>query len=198
VGRLVAPDRELEGEVLRHVELSRGLSSSALVNRLRNRWAKRLGDAFEARVKGTIRALIERGELVVNAKRELRRVKVKPKGIISFSLTLDAFLAGVKTVTRRAWKAHYAARFRQGDILYAYDRRPDFGGKPVALIRLTQTPHRQSTAKTPDRDWFGEGFDYLQKRGKKVNGLTPREFWARWKEKPEDLWVVRFEVLEYL
>jgi len=115
---------------------------------------------------------------------------------ISFAWTTPALLAGRKTVTRREWDDRYAAQFRAGDLVAAYDRQPRYGGKAVAHIRLTETPYRESTALLPDEDWVGEGFAYLESIGRKVNGLTPRELWEAWRLEPAILYVIRFELVE--
>lgn len=141
--------KELEAEVIRNIELSGRLKTRDLINTLRNRWQVRLGENYEATIKDIVRDLLKRQELVNTPSGGLKRIKVKPKGVISFAWTTDALLSGNKTVTRRNWKTSYAAQFKKDDLVYAYDKRPDFGGKPVALLRLTQTPYRQSTDKAP-------------------------------------------------
>lgn len=51
--------------------------------------------------------------------------------IISFAMTVNAFLSGSKTVTRRFWKDKYAAKFHAGDIVDAYSKSPRNGGKKI-------------------------------------------------------------------
>jgi len=115
---------------------------------------------------------------------------------ISFAWTTPALLAGVKTVTRRDWKATHAARHHAGDLLAAYDRQARYGGKQVAVIRLTADPVLESTAAAPESDYQAEGFEWLQDRGIKVDKLDPRALWTAWRVFPRDLWVVRFELVE--
>jgi len=115
---------------------------------------------------------------------------------ISFAWTTPALLAGVKTVTRRDWNPEYAARFRAGQLVAAYDRQPRYRGRQVATIRLTQPPYRQSTADAPESDWEAEGFAYLERMGSKVGKLTPRVLWKAWHVFPQEMWVVRFELVE--
>jgi hypothetical protein len=113
---------------------------------------------------------------------------------ISFAWTTPALLAGQKTVTRRDWKDRYAASFRAGDLVAAYDRQARFGGNRVAMIRLLRAPYKESTADAPDSDYEAEGFTYLEGIGALVDGVTPRVLWRAWHVYPKYLWVVRFEL----
>ena len=118
---------------------------------------------------------------------------------ISFAWTTDALKAGAKNVTRRHWQDSWASRrWKKGDYAVAYDRNPAWGGTQIALIRLTETPYKESTADIPDDDWKGEGFAYMQQHRQLVNGVTPQEFWDKWKREPEEMWVIRFEVVEVI
>lgn len=116
--------------------------------------------------------------------------------IISFAWTTPALLAGEKTCTRRDWSDDYAKSFHEGNLVAAYDRSPRVGGKQVATIQLTRDPFKQFTASIADSDWYAEGFEYLTKIGVRVNGLTPKELWQRWRTHPQLLWVVRFQMIE--
>jgi len=116
--------------------------------------------------------------------------------IISFAWTTPALRAGRKTCTRRDWNDAYAARFRPGELLAAYDRSPRYGGKQVAVIRLTAAPKKESTAAAPASDYEAEGFAYLQERGLHVDGLEPKTLWRSWHQQPRMMWVVRFELVE--
>lgn len=115
---------------------------------------------------------------------------------ISFNWTVTAFLAGVKTVTRRDWKDSYAKTFKKGELLAAYDKQRRFGGQRIGTIKLTKAPYKESTALIPEDDWYAEGLHVLEGEGKFVNGHTPGHFWLLWKSQPVDLWVVRFRVVE--
>ena len=118
--------------------------------------------------------------------------------IVSFAWATPALLAGAKTVTRRDWRPRYAEQFRAGDEVLAYDRSPRYGGKPVARIRLTQRPYRESTRQAPPSDYQAEGFAHLEALGVKVDGLAPAVLWRAWHMQPRVVWVVRFELLEVL
>ncbi len=115
--------------------------------------------------------------------------------IISFAWTTPALLAGRKTVTRRDWSLGYAAHFARGDHVQAYNRNPRWHGRQVATIRLTRDPYPESTQMAPGEDYEAEGFAYLEEIGTKVDGLTPRALWRAWHLYPQDLWVIRFEVV---
>lgn len=120
--------------------------------------------------------------------------------VISFAWTTAALVAGRKTVTRRNWTPRYAASFRGGEMVAAYDRQPRFGGKMVATIRLTCDPYLESTASAPRSDYEAEGFAYLEAEGIKVDGLSPRALWRVW-HRPSTarmMWVVRFELVKCL
>lgn len=113
---------------------------------------------------------------------------------ISFAWTLEPLLEGVKSVTRRAWKPKYAARFHKGDLVIAYDKMPHHGGKRVALLKLTHDPYLESTIKLPEEDYVNEGFAFMEEQGLTIKGETPAVFWLRWMAEPEDLFVIRFKV----
>ena len=115
---------------------------------------------------------------------------------ISFAWTTPALLAGVKTVTRRDWEPEYAARFKAGQLVAAYDRQPRYRGRQVAMIRLMQAPYRQSTAEAPESDWEAEGFAFLESVGAKVDGMRPKVLWRAWHVFPREMWVVRFELVD--
>jgi hypothetical protein len=119
--------------------------------------------------------------------------------IISFAWTTPALLAGAKTCTRRDWKMEYAFRFKKGDLCLAYDKQPRFGGKPVAIIRLTATPIFESTKRAPLSDYAAEGFSWLKAHGIMVIGKYDVDMlWKVWRMEGFDKWVVRFELVEIL
>jgi len=115
--------------------------------------------------------------------------------IISFAHTTPALLAGRKTVTRRDWDDDYAARFRAGEVVKAYDRSPRFKGKWVATVQLVADPVLESTALMPDSDFESEGFAWMEENGHRLWGRTPREHWDLWRQEPNTMWVVRFRLV---
>ncbi|HDZ36915.1 MAG TPA: hypothetical protein ENH62_01265 [Marinobacter sp.] len=114
---------------------------------------------------------------------------------ISFYHELSAFLAGHKSVTRRAWKDSYAKTFKKGEVVAVYNKQRRVGGKRIGTIKLTKDPYKENTRNIPEEDWFKEGMYVLQGEGKLIDNLTPSQFWMRWKEEPEDLWVIRFKMV---
>lgn len=129
---------------------------------------------------------------------------------ISFGWTTDALLAGRKTATCRAWKDTYATQFAAGELVTAYDKSPRFGGKPVAIIRLTHHPTQGDVNEILDDMYEEEGFAWydeqravgslvgasLRKHLKVGKDQTIREWLAEgtyWGD-----WVIRFELIEVL
>lgn len=124
--------------------------------------------------------------------------------IINFAWTTPALLAGVKTVTRRGWSAHYARQFKPGELVQAYDRNPRQGGRPVAILRLTSIACEPDAA-APDSDYEAEGFAFLAEladlpsasRSKLLPRLDRAGF-DTWRQAGGNSWVVRFELVERL
>jgi len=119
--------------------------------------------------------------------------------IISFAWTTPALLAGEKTVTRRDWNPKHAARFKAGELVAAYDRQARFGGKKVAIIRLTRDPYLEWSDAIPPEDYDKEGFAYAMAHGLRFEGRTSSaDVWRFWHEERHQQWVVRFELVETL
>lgn len=116
--------------------------------------------------------------------------------ILAFAWTTAAFEAGAKTCTRRDWDDEYAARFREGMVVQAWDNGPRNGGHVKGLIRLTMKPYRENTADMPDEDYENEGLGWMERHGITIQGITPREFWETWKGAAKTLYVVRFKKLQ--
>lgn len=115
--------------------------------------------------------------------------------IISFAWTSPALLAGEKTCTRRRWSAKYARLFHKGDLVQAYSRTPQYGGKRIAIIRLTCDPYLEFTGQAPGDDFKAEGFYWMEENDILVRGVMPTYFWDQWREDNELVYVVRFEVV---
>ncbi len=116
--------------------------------------------------------------------------------IISFGKTTPALLAGAKTVTRREWAEKHARSFAAGELVQAWNHSPRVkGAKRVGTIRLLEAPFLQSTAGLPASEYEAEGFVYMFQHDLSIDGMTPPEFWNRWKSEPRELWVVRFELV---
>ncbi len=131
--------------------------------------------------------------------------------IISFAWTTGALLAGHKTVTRRDWNDRYAATFRPGELVQAYDRSPRFNGKPVAVIRILSVT-KEADADAPDSDYDAEGFGWyfdreVERAWQDDPGSVPDSEIAEqccphgfdeWRRAGGTSWVVRFELVEVL
>lgn len=117
---------------------------------------------------------------------------------ISFNWTAPALLAGRKTCTRREWKYGWAIGFQKGELVGALDRQRRYGGKRLALIRITERPYQESTAQAPESDWEAEGFE-LPRRAGGADGARPSIIWQSWKRfHPREMWVVRFDLVEVI
>lgn len=128
--------------------------------------------------------------------------------ILSFAYTTPPLVAGAKTVTRREWDDEYAAQFRAGQLVAAYDRSPRFRGRQVAVIRLTAAPTYEPNAAMPDSDYAAEGFEWLHAHPEAL----PKTLWGkpctlddfsrdgfeRWRRNGGSMWVVRFELVQVL
>ena len=122
--------------------------------------------------------------------------------IISFGWTTPALLSGNKTVTRRDWNPKHAAKFKAGMLVDAWNTSPrNVKGSPhkVAVIRLTADPVLEETCFVPPADWYAEGFEYMTQKGLRIDGVDTITWWDMWHLTPGlHLYVVRFEVVEYL
>lgn len=139
--------------------------------------------------------------------------------IISFGYTSPAFLAGAKTVTRRAWSLRTVASYFKGESIevstgrliggvrhQAWDKVPHAGGRQIGWIRLTHVPVCRPLEEMTDQDYQDEGFEWfaahpeidLPPAAKKQiwypkPGETWRESFERWRTSGLRLYVVRFE-----
>ncbi len=109
---------------------------------------------------------------------------------ISFALTEDELLAGIKGATRRRWKAVTAKRFRKGTVHTAWSKLPRVpGARRLAIIRAKEDAYLEPLGQMSPRDLEEEG------------GMcdTVEEFILLVGGRPEEeLYVARFEVIEYL
>lgn len=113
--------------------------------------------------------------------------------IISLAWTTDVFLANAKNVTRRYWKPSHAKKFKEGDIVQAYDKIPLHGGKNIGCIKITKKPYLQPTGNMTENDYAREGFLWMEQQGKKIKGEHPRTFFEKWRNQNDTVWVVEFE-----
>jgi hypothetical protein len=141
------------------------------------------------------------GAILIKSKDSIRLLNGKLPGI-SFAWTTPAFIALQKTVTRRDWPEDYANRFKEGDLLFAYDKQARFGGNKIGIIQLTADPSFEPMSKMPDSDYEAEGFKYLHENPH----LIPRSMkidvswdgFNTWRNSGESKWVIRFRICEIL
>jgi hypothetical protein len=111
---------------------------------------------------------------------------------LSFALTTKEFLAGIKTVTRRAWKKRHFENWckwwDQGKRVHdAWDKVPFAGGKKIGRFEMTCRPYLERLANMPESDLIAEG------------GMckTLEEYYTLVGKKPEDIMaVVRLKKIE--
>ena len=108
--------------------------------------------------------------------------------------TADAYLAGVKSVTRRDWKPSHAAKFKPGDVVRVLDKGRRSGGMPIGELKVISCIY-ESTLDAPMTDWTDEGFQWMTDHGLMVNGHEPFLFWRSWQLSPKELWTLRFRAL---
>lgn len=114
---------------------------------------------------------------------------------IAFSFTSPALLAGVKTVTRRAWSPRHAAQFHAGDVVTAYDRSPRNHGRPVAKIQLVCDPYVENTSQMTLASYEREGLIWLHEHGYAV----PDDLRLNaWRDRAEDVYVIEFDLVDVL
>ena len=124
--------------------------------------------------------------------------------IISFAWTTPALLAGRKTCTRRDWSQKYAGGFASGELVQAWDKNPRSRvGQQVAWIRLTAAPYQELMQLMPDSDYEAEGYRFFEEHPEELPqihgpmGVTWVHF-ENWRNSPDRMWVVRFELEEVL
>jgi hypothetical protein len=117
--------------------------------------------------------------------------------IISFGWTSAAVRARVKRCTRRAWKESHARKFKQGDLVRAFDKDPRCGGREICIIRLTCDPYLEPTCLMPLSDYEAEGFRYLAENPHLVPDSMPYDVsiagFEAWRQSDATMWVIRFE-----
>ena len=111
--------------------------------------------------------------------------------IISFAWTIEPLLGGRKTVTRRKWSDEYARRFKNQDLVQAYDRQPGYSGRCMAVIQLTCDPYKEPLSAMTDEEERAEGGLWGSARAfidEYCKGADARYDF--------DLWVIRFKLLK--
>jgi len=118
--------------------------------------------------------------------------------IIAFTWTTAALLERAKNRTRRNWDAAYAARFRGGMRMEAWDRSPLYGGIFLGFIRLTEAPFQELTSEMTEDDYEVEGLLWMEQHGLLIRKQPPREFFENWKRENESVYVVDFQPLDLI
>ena len=82
--------------------------------------------------------------------------------IISYAKTVNEYIAGKKTCTRRNWSLRQTRLWQKfwddGKLVHtAYDKLPRNGGKPIGQFRLTCRPYREQLHAMPEDDLIKEG-----------------------------------------
>ena len=117
---------------------------------------------------------------------------------ISFAWTTVAVRARAKKCTRRNWTPEYARRFFEGQKVLGITRNYRFGGTPFAIVQLTADPCSERTGKMTEQDYEDEGLLWMERQGLLIRGIEPRLFFDNWKEENEQVFVVRFNIVEIL
>lgn len=94
--------------------------------------------------------------------------------IISFAYTTPPLLAGAKTMTWRDWDARYAAMFKPGAEVQAWDRLPRAHGKRIGTIRILSVT-RGTLADLTDDDYEAEGMAWLAAHSE----AWPKTIWGQ-------------------
>lgn len=128
--------------------------------------------------------------------------------LISFAWTTPALLAGAKTMTRREWNDDYAARFKAGQLVDAWNQTPRVNSarrgialaRKVATIRITRAPYRQRLGSMTNGDYAREGFRWMWEMNDGPEAAQRAyAIWHDWQQTPDrELWVVEFELVEVL
>lgn len=112
--------------------------------------------------------------------------------IISFAKTVDEFLSGKKTCTRRRWNLKHLKMWQNlydtGKLIHdAYDKNPRNGGKKIGQLRLTARPYLEQLFQMPLEDLENEGGTCkTRKEFYKFIGMEP----------DQTVTVIRFEKVE--
>jgi hypothetical protein len=119
---------------------------------------------------------------------------------LRFAWTTPALLAGAKTVSRVPQADRRPGLWRAGMPLIAYNRSPQKGGRPVAVLQLTADPVLEPLGAMPDSDYAAEGWHWLHEhRALLPRWITASDFgphaFQDSRTRGAELWVVRFRLL---
>jgi len=109
---------------------------------------------------------------------------------ISFAKTEKELLAGLKTCTRRRWKASTAAKYRKGTLHTAWSQDTRVkGARRLAIIRATADAYPERLGDMPESDLEAEG-GMCKTRGEfiaLVEGTSDEVLYVAW-----------FEIVEFI
>lgn len=127
---------------------------------------------------------------------------------IIFDFLTPALLAGAKTCLRLMWDEEAALTYHKGDVVTVYDFTPRNGGRPVAVIRLTERPTLEPMSMLTMADYDAEGWAWMHKHPKAVSSRAfgkrqRREAFTRarfddWSRQRYSRWVFRFTLVRVL
>lgn len=110
---------------------------------------------------------------------------------ISFPWSLPKVLDGSKTSTLRQWKDVHAAKFGEGDKIWAYDKNPRNGGERKAVICLTCDPFKVCLGDINGKRMKKEGHPELTIQDFK-------DMYFRTIPDDAEVWCMEFELMEVL
>ncbi|CAA9241914.1 MAG: hypothetical protein AVDCRST_MAG77-1585 [uncultured Chloroflexi bacterium] len=117
-----------------------------------------------------------------------------------FGWTTPALLAGAKSVHRLPSTDRSVRHWHAGMLISAYQRAPARGGRPVAVVQLTEDPSLEPLPSMPDDDYDAEGWRWLHEHRSMLPAwITSSDFgidaFRQWRARPASLWVVRFRLV---
>lgn len=77
--------------------------------------------------------------------------------IVSYAWTSYPLILGLKKVTRRFWTPGHAKSFKAGELFQGWSKTPCYGGKLIAINKLTEAPFPQPLREVTDQDEIDEG-----------------------------------------
>ncbi len=114
---------------------------------------------------------------------------------LTFGWLTAPMLEGQKTITLRDWGTTEGLWWQHGELFYAYDTPPVEGGKRLALLRVMQVPFVEFTAGLKMADYHKLGYSWAMANNLlSPSGRTGLQVWEDLHNKPERLWLLRFQV----
>jgi hypothetical protein len=112
--------------------------------------------------------------------------------------TTPAFVAEMKTVTRRNWKPSTVKRFQKGVQFKAVTS--NYGGEVIGIGEIAENPYKQSTRDMDDMDdYIAEGFSYMDSEFAELDDSDLLPLYCAmkdWQQKDQMVTVVPFKIVE--